>query len=188
MFLQRCGVPPALAARIAKAYGSETEAVMRTNPYRIIDDVDKVGFLTADRKKEGLVLVDRIVYFCEDVHDLHALQWRLGGIDNILFPMDWEEGLEPEKEGRKEAPVAEQSRMTLLGYALKRGVDIALSGALLIIFSPVIGICALAIYLEDGKPVRYHYFGDEGSLTLRTRTAGKWSELLLTGDDFLRFG
>ncbi len=42
-------------------------------------------------------------------------------------------------------------------------------------------------YLEDGKPVRYHYFGDEGSLTLRTRTAGKWSELLLTGDDFLRF-
>ncbi len=49
MFLQRCGVPPALAARIAKAYGSETEAVMRTNPYRIIDDVDKVGFLTADQ-------------------------------------------------------------------------------------------------------------------------------------------
>ena len=49
MFLQRHGVAPALAARIAKAYGSETEAVMRTNPYRIIDDVDRVGFLTADQ-------------------------------------------------------------------------------------------------------------------------------------------
>ena len=49
MFLQRNGVPPALAARIAKAYGPETETVMRTNPYRLIDDVDKVGFLTADQ-------------------------------------------------------------------------------------------------------------------------------------------
>ena len=49
MFLQRNGVPPALAARIAKAYGPETEAVMRTNPYRLIDDVDRVGFLTADQ-------------------------------------------------------------------------------------------------------------------------------------------
>ena len=49
MFLQRNGVPPALAARIAKTYGPETEAVMRTNPYRLIDDVDKVGFLTADQ-------------------------------------------------------------------------------------------------------------------------------------------
>ena len=49
MFLQRNGVAPALAARIAKAYGAETEAIMRTNPYRIIDDVDKVGFLTADQ-------------------------------------------------------------------------------------------------------------------------------------------
>ena len=49
MFLQRNGVPPALAARIAKAYGPETEAILRTNPYKLIDDVDKVGFLTADQ-------------------------------------------------------------------------------------------------------------------------------------------
>ena len=114
-----------------------------------------MGFLTTDRKKEGLVLDDRIVYFCEDVHDLHSLQWRLGGIDNILFPMDWEESLEPEKEGKKEVIAPEQSRMTLMGYGFKRIFDITLSGALLIIFSPVIGLCALAIYLEDGKPVIY---------------------------------
>ena len=49
MFLQRNGVPPALAARIVKAFGPETEAVMRSNPYRLIDEVDKVGFLTADQ-------------------------------------------------------------------------------------------------------------------------------------------
>ena len=114
-----------------------------------------VGFLTTDRKKEGLVLDDRIVYFCEDVRDLHSLQWRLGGIDNILFPMDWEESLEPEKNGKKEVPAPEQGRMTLVGYGFKRAFDITLSGALLIVFSPIIGLCALAIYLEDGKPVIY---------------------------------
>ena len=39
--------------------------------------------------------------------------------------------------------------------------------------------------LEQGRPARYDYFGDEGSLTLRTRAS--WSELLLTGTDQLRF-
>ena len=41
------------------------------------------------------------------------------------------------------------------------------------------------LYLEQGKPARYHYFGDEGSLTLRTRAS--WSELLLTDGDQIRF-
>ncbi len=41
------------------------------------------------------------------------------------------------------------------------------------------------LYLEQGQPVRYHYFGDEGSLTLRTRAS--WSELLLTAEDQIRF-
>ena len=49
IFLQSYGVAPALAMKIAKAYGDETENVMRNNPYRIIDDVDGAGFLTADR-------------------------------------------------------------------------------------------------------------------------------------------
>ena len=41
------------------------------------------------------------------------------------------------------------------------------------------------IYLEEEKPARYHYFGDEGSLTLRTRAS--WSELLLAEGDQVRF-
>ena len=49
IFLQRKGVPAALANRIVKKYGAQTENVIRTNPYQIIDDVDRVGFLTADR-------------------------------------------------------------------------------------------------------------------------------------------
>ena len=41
------------------------------------------------------------------------------------------------------------------------------------------------LYLEQGQETRYDYFGDEGSLTLRTRAS--WSEVLLTGEDQVRF-
>ena len=114
-----------------------------------------VGFLTTNRGKEGLVIDDRIVYFWEDVEDLHALQWRLGGIDDILFPMDWEGAHRTGKKDKIETSAPEKSRMTLVGYGFKRGFDIALSGALLIVFSPLIALCALAIRIEDGKPVIY---------------------------------
>ncbi|MBQ8021891.1 MAG: sugar transferase, partial [Bacteroidales bacterium] len=40
-------------------------------------------------------------------------------------------------------------------HFVKRAFDILLSGALLIVFSPLILICAIAIKLEDGDPVIY---------------------------------
>ena len=54
IFLQSYGISPALAMKIAKAYGERTEAVMRENPYRMIDDVDGAGFLTADRIAQSM--------------------------------------------------------------------------------------------------------------------------------------
>ena len=49
IFLQQYGVSPALAAKIHKAYREQAEALIRDNPYRLIDDIHGVGFLTADR-------------------------------------------------------------------------------------------------------------------------------------------
>ncbi len=49
VFLQSYGVPPALAMKINRAYGERAQDVLRQNPYRLIDDVDGVGFQTADR-------------------------------------------------------------------------------------------------------------------------------------------
>jgi len=49
MFLQKLGVSLNLAFKIYKAYGSETAAVVKTNPYVLIEDIDGVGFLTADK-------------------------------------------------------------------------------------------------------------------------------------------
>ena len=114
-----------------------------------------VGFVTTDMSREGQLLDGRVVYFCEDVRDISALQWRLGGIDTLLFPTDWEHGEVQERDRRTGSDIPDHSPMTLLGYAFKRGFDVVLSALLLIVFSPLIGLCALAIYIEDGKPVIY---------------------------------
>ena len=49
VFLQSYGVSPSLAVKIGRIYGSDTQRKIRENPYRLIDDIEGVGFLTADR-------------------------------------------------------------------------------------------------------------------------------------------
>ena len=49
VFLQSYGIPATLAVKISKLYGDRTAAVIRDNPYRLCEDIDGVGFLTADR-------------------------------------------------------------------------------------------------------------------------------------------
>ena len=49
VFLQNYGLSPNLAMKIAKYYGENTVELIRQNPYRMVLDIDGVGFLTADR-------------------------------------------------------------------------------------------------------------------------------------------
>ena len=49
MFLQKYGITPAMAARVYRVFGERTESVARENPYRLADEVEGVGFKTADR-------------------------------------------------------------------------------------------------------------------------------------------
>ncbi len=49
IFLQSYGVPAALAVRISEFYGERTRDVVLEDPYRLCDDLEGVGFLTADR-------------------------------------------------------------------------------------------------------------------------------------------
>lgn len=48
MFLQQYGISLNLAAKIYNHYGAELYNVIRTNPYRMADDIEGVGFKTAD--------------------------------------------------------------------------------------------------------------------------------------------
>ena len=124
-----------------------------------------VGFLTSNKAEEGRVVDNRIVFFFEDTDDLLALQWRLGGIDCILFPMDWNNHPEhrdrisgkgaAQADDQSDSTPPDRSKMTLAGYAFKRSFDIGLSGALLLIFSPLMALCALAIKMEDHGPAIY---------------------------------
>lgn len=49
VFLQTYGVPATLSVKISKLYGERTPDVIRQNPYRLCEDLEGVGFLTADR-------------------------------------------------------------------------------------------------------------------------------------------
>lgn len=49
VFLQNYGLSPNLAMKIAKYYGEATVELIKQNPYRMVTDIDGVGFLTADR-------------------------------------------------------------------------------------------------------------------------------------------
>ena len=49
VFLQSYGISPALAVKISKFYGDRTPEIVREDPYRLCDDLEGVGFKTADR-------------------------------------------------------------------------------------------------------------------------------------------
>ena len=48
-FLMSFGVTSGLSQKIVNEYGSDTVALVSSNPYRLIEDVRGIGFLTADR-------------------------------------------------------------------------------------------------------------------------------------------
>ena len=126
------------------------DQVKKTNRYNLL------GLLSRRPEMDRKVIGDYIIYYVPDDEAMDALQWRLGGVDCILFPKgtSGHDGGEGGGESESEAPVR-QGKMTAFGRFVKRSFDLVLSGLLLIIFSPLILICAIAVYLEDGSPVIY---------------------------------
>ncbi|MDO5377828.1 MAG: ATP-dependent RecD-like DNA helicase [Clostridia bacterium] len=49
VFLQSYGITPSLAVKIFKQYGENVRQVITQNPYRLVEDVEGIGFKTADR-------------------------------------------------------------------------------------------------------------------------------------------
>lgn len=56
LYLQSLEIGPKTAAAIYRAYGAETRKILEDNPYRMMEEVDGVGFQTADRiaQKAGI--------------------------------------------------------------------------------------------------------------------------------------
>ena len=49
VFLQSYGIPVTYAVKISKLYGERAPQVIRDNPYKLIDDIEGIGFKTADQ-------------------------------------------------------------------------------------------------------------------------------------------
>ena len=152
-------------ARVTENAGKGTALVLGTGPESVAlaDKTDReghyivVGFFSRDRSLSGLVIGNRVVYYCSSAEDLDRLQWRLGGVDCILIPkgMTLSSGKEGTDAVDPTVDIPQADGMTRAGHFVKRTFDIVLSGFLLLLFSPLIGLCALAVKWEDGGPVIY---------------------------------
>jgi exodeoxyribonuclease V alpha subunit len=49
LFLQSNGVSTAFAVKIYKTYRNDSIEIVKTNPYRLADDIWGIGFKTADK-------------------------------------------------------------------------------------------------------------------------------------------
>lgn len=49
MFLQTYGVTPSQCVRLVKKYGSGAQRILQDEPYRLAEDIERIGFKTADK-------------------------------------------------------------------------------------------------------------------------------------------
>lgn len=86
IFLTGHGVAPGIAVRAFKRYGAGAVEVVRSNPYRLAEEIFGVGFLTADR-------IARQVGIPEDSPErheagvLHTLR-EAAGLGHVFLPQD----------------------------------------------------------------------------------------------------
>ena len=114
------------------------------------DGYSVAGLITKQAAMAGRVISDYVVYFCEDESGVARLQWQLGGIDCIFFPNEEPPAESSAKQGDN---IQQREGMAFAGHFIKRSFDVGMSALLLLIFSPVIAICALMVKWEDGGPV-----------------------------------
>ena len=120
-----------------------------------------IGLLTDDPKMAGRVIGNWVVYAVEDISSIDSLQWKVGGIDCILFPRDFHSsGPDQPASGKgnggtMKETIPQTDGMTRVGHAVKRLIDLTGSGILLLVFSPLFLLCAIAVKLEDKGKVIY---------------------------------
>ena len=56
MFLQKYNISTNLAVKIYKTYFDKTQEILNTNPYKLVEDIDGIGFLSADKIAQKLGL------------------------------------------------------------------------------------------------------------------------------------
>lgn len=141
----------------AVIHGTHSEAIDLMEQIEHDGRYQVVAFITSDPKLSGRIIDGKPVYYCVDETRMEQLQWMFGGIDCVFYPRNIRlEKPDPSISGEvpdasSDIPMPDQ--MTLVQYMVKRAFDISLSAVLLVVFSPLLLICAIAIKLEDGGEV-----------------------------------
>jgi len=145
--------------------GTDDKAIQLSN--RLISNgaYDFQGFVTVNPEMQGKIINDKIVYLCRSQKDLDNLMWRLGGIDCLMFtngagmPLEEmsksEELKEAETNDHAQNASIQKDGMSAFGHFVKRSFDVILSGVLLVLFSPLMLISAIAVKRGDGGPAIY---------------------------------
>ena len=146
----------AASRRNAVVWGTGEASITLARSILSEDRYNLAGFLSDNKSLSGMVIEDRMVYYCPDRNDLSAIDWRIGGIDCIFFPPTppCKENAEESAAGTGES-IPESDGMSLVGKAFKRGFDILFSLILIVVFAPLALVIAIAIKWEDGGPVFY---------------------------------
>jgi len=89
-FLQKFDITTALALKIYRNYGDGTVSVINNNPYRLIEDIGGIGFLTADRiaEKNGIEKDSRFRLKAGIIHVLNEAAEKNGHTclpENVLL-------------------------------------------------------------------------------------------------------
>lgn len=88
LFLQKYGLTTAMALKIYKQYEEDTVIVVKSNPYKLVEDIEGVGFLTADRFAEKLG-IDRDSKFRLQAAVHYLLQEAAGRNGHTYLPKDF---------------------------------------------------------------------------------------------------
>ncbi len=146
----------AASRRNAVVWGTGEASISLARSILSEDRYNLAGFLSDNKSLAGMVIEDRIVYYCPDRNDLSAIDWRIGGIDCIFFPPT-PPNVKPTEESAAETSsnMPESDGMSFVGKAFKRSFDLIFSLILTVVFAPLALICAIAIKWEDGGPVFY---------------------------------
>ena len=143
----------------ALVYGCDDTAADYADRARLSGRYTIVGLLSHDPDMAGYRIREYLVYYAGGHKDLDALSWRLGGIDCILFPDRAHIGGDDPGTGAADSQSEDSAEITdpmnAAGRFVKRSIDLLGSGFFLLLFSPLILICAIVVYLEDGSPVIY---------------------------------
>ena len=106
MFLQKYNISTNMALKIYDIYGSNTIEIVKNNPYRLVEDVDGIGFMTADKIAKNIGVPQNSEYRVRAgiLHTLNSTIDKTGNtylpkamlinISQNLLEMDYEENKE----------------------------------------------------------------------------------------------